>query len=211
MAHKRFTDRSDAGRRLAERLAGTVDGGDALVLGVTREGVPVAAEIAGTLEAPLDVFLARRLPVPGEDGLWFGVVATGGAVGLDEEALAALELTEEDIAEITARELAELERRERSARGDRPPPEIDGRTALLVDDGLGAGLPMLTAVDAARAEGAARVVVAVPVAAADVATALRHRADEAVILHEPERFDSVSYWYENYEPVTDEEVRTTLA
>jgi predicted phosphoribosyltransferase len=208
MARKRFTDRADAGRQLAARMQ---LGDDALVLGVTREGVPVAAALAAETGAAVDAFVVRRLFPPDDDAASFGVIATGGARVLYDEVLDGLSLSPAQIGEIEARERQELERAERALRGDAPPPELAGRTVVLVDDGLGAGLPMFAAVQAARDEGPERIVVAVPVAAHDVCDALHLRADAAECLHAPATFDSVGDWYEDFSPVTDEQVRELLA
>jgi predicted phosphoribosyltransferase len=210
MARKRFTDRADAGRHLAERMGEVALGDDVLALGVTREGVPVAAALAGPIGAELDVFLVRRLFPPGDDAAAFGVIATGGARVLNDEVLDGLSLSAEQIDEIETREREELERAERALRGDAPPPRLAGRTIVLVDDGLGTGLNMFAALQAARAEGPERIVVAVPVAAPDVADALGIHADAAVCLHTPATLVSIGDWYEDFPVVTDDEVRELL-
>jgi predicted phosphoribosyltransferase len=210
MARKRFTDRADAGRQLGERLRQAALGDDVLVLGVTREGVPVAAALAARIGAALDVLLVRRLFPPGDDAAAFGVIAAGGVRVLNDEVVRGLSLSPAEIDEIEARERRELERAGRALRAEAPPPRLAGRTLVLVDDGLGTGLPMFAAVQAARDEGPERIVVAVPVAAPDVCDALRFRADAAVCLHTPATFASVGDWYEDFAAVTDDDVRDLL-
>lgn len=213
MARKRFQNRGDAGHKLAERLRDSPYGEeDPIVLAVAPEGVPVAKEVAAALGAPLDVFLVRRLPVPGdEDVAWFGAVARGAAHVIYDEVVRGAGLSDEDREAIEERERKELERVEREIRGGRHAADIVGRTAILVDDGLGSGLPMLTAISAARADGPAQIVVAVPIAPPDVRDVLSQRADDVVCLHAPADFDSVGNWYEDFATLSVEDARAQLA
>jgi putative phosphoribosyl transferase len=168
-----FRNRAEAGRLLAERLRAYAGRDDVVVLGLPRGGVPVAFEIARALDAPLDVFLVRKLGVPGHEELALGAIATGGTRVLNERLVESLGIPREWIEAIDAKEMRELERRERAYRGDRPPPDLTGRTVILVDDGLATGSTMLAAVQAVRQDEPERVVVAVPVAPAEVCAALR--------------------------------------
>jgi predicted phosphoribosyltransferase len=211
MARKRYTDRFDAGRHLAEKLRDDVGPEGAIVLGLARDGAPVAFAIAEELQQALDVFVVRRLALRGGEATPFGAITTGGGHVLDDKVIEDLSLSPEEMGEIEAKERQELERRERLYRGDRPPPELRGRVAILVDDGLGTGFTMLAAVRAVRDQQPERVVVAVPVAAAEVRDALALRADEVVCQHAPGTLDSVANWYEHYSATTDEEVRDLLA
>ena len=208
--HRRFRDRAGAGRLLAERLRDYAGRGDVVVLGLPRGGVPVAAEIARALDAPLDVFLVRKLGVPGHEELALGAIATGGMRVLNQPVLEQLALPAEWIEAIDAKERRELERRERAYRGERPPPDLAGRTVILVDDGLATGATMLAAVRAVKLDEPARVIVAVPVADPEVCRALGAEADEIVCLQTPERLGAVGVWYEDFSQTTDEEVRELL-
>jgi putative phosphoribosyl transferase len=206
----RFHDRRDAGRLLAERLSRYVGRDDLVVLALPRGGVPVAFEVARVLRAPLDVFVVRKLGVPGHAELALGAVASGGVRVLNEDVVAALGLDDEAIEGIAERELAEVERRERVYRGERPPPELRGKVAILVDDGLATGASMRAAALAARKLGPQQVVVAVPVAADQTCNEFRDDVDEVVCAFTPEPFYAVGLWYENFEQTSDEEVRTLL-
>lgn len=200
-----YADRADAGRRLAAVLIGTrIDTG--VVLGLARGGMPLAAEVARLLDAPLDVLVVRKLGVPWQPELGVGALAEGGAAAVDQVAVAALGLTRTDLDRVEAIERAELARRVRAYRGDRPPLAVDGRTAVLVDDGLATGGTAIAAVRALRERGAARVVVAVPVASAEAVQRLRWEADEVVCPLVPPSFGSVGRWYADFGQVTDEEV-----
>jgi putative phosphoribosyl transferase len=206
----RFRDRAQAGRLLAERLRGYAGRDDVVVLGLPRGGVPVAFEVARTLDAPLDVFLVRKLGVPGHEELAFGAIATGGVRVLNRELIETLGMPPEWIEAIEARERRELERRERAYRGDRPPLDLKGRTVILVDDGLATGSTMVAAVEAVRQESPAQVVVAVPVAAPDVCAALQSVADEVTCVLTPSAFRAVGTWYEDFSQTSDDEVRDLL-
>src|SRR3954468_11515360 len=193
----RFRDRSDAGRQLAAKLTKYAHRPDMLILALPRGGVPVAFEIAQALDAPLDVFLVRKLGVPGHEEYALGAIATGGVRVLDRRLVESIGLPAEWLEAIDAKERRELDRRERAYRGDRPPPDLAGRTVILVDDGLATGSTMLAAVHAVRADDPARVVVAVPVGDPDVCEGLRSVADEVVCLLTPQPLEAVGKWYED--------------
>lgn len=208
-----FADRVDAGRALGARVASALaerERGDVLVLALPRGGVPVACEVADALDAPLDVLLVRKLGVPGQEELALGAIASGGVRVLNEELLAELGLPPSEVDAIAARELEELKRRERSYRGERPAPSLEGRTVVLVDDGLATGATMRAAAKAVRQLGPAAVVVAVPVAPPDAVDALRQEVDDVVAVLTPERLSSVGQWYGDFSQTTDEEVRALL-
>jgi predicted phosphoribosyltransferase/pimeloyl-ACP methyl ester carboxylesterase len=207
----RFRDRAEAGRLLGERLAREGDLGDPIVLGLPRGGVPVARQVARALGAPLDVFLVRKLGFPGQPELAMGAIASGGIRVLNDELVGELRLTEELIDRVAEREEAELRRREQAYRGDRPPPDLRGKTVILVDDGLATGATMRAAVEAARTRASARVVVAIPTAPPHALRELRDRVDDLVSLLAPDPFHAVGLWYENFREVSDDEVRSLLA
>jgi predicted phosphoribosyltransferase len=207
----RFQDRQDAGRRLAEKLMAHANDPDVIVLALPRGGVPVAYEVALALHAPLDVFLVRKLGVPGQVELAMGAIATGGVRVLNEEVVQALGIPEEVIDAVTADELQELARRERLYRGDNPPPDLRGRTVILIDDGLATGSTMRAAVAAARQQQPARIVVAVPVAARSTYDEFRTQVDEIVCLFTPEPFYAVGLWYAIFSQTTDAEIQELLA
>jgi putative phosphoribosyl transferase len=204
---REFADRADAGRRLAERLGAYAGRRDVIVLGLPRGGVPVAAEVARSLHAPLDVCVVRKLGVPGDEELALGAIATGGVLVLNDRVVSDLHLSDEAIADVAAVELAELCRREQAYRGERPPADVAGRTVIVVDDGLATGATMRAAVRAVRMRAPARVVVAVPVAAAETCAALGPEVDEVVCALRPADFRSVGGWYDDFSPTTDDEVR----
>jgi putative phosphoribosyl transferase len=208
---ERFRDRKEAGRLLAERLAGYRERDGLLVLGLPRGGVPVAAEVARALGAPLDVFLVRKLGFPGQEELAMGAIASGGARALNEELLRSAPLPPEVIEEVAAREEVELRRRELLYRGERPPLDPAGRTLILVDDGVATGSSMRAAVAALRTLGAEQIVVAVPVAPPQTCEILAREADEVVCLRTPRPFYAVGLWYSDFSEVTDEQVRDLLA
>ena len=211
MRPQRFRNRTDAGRQLAEKLAAYADRPDVLVLALPRGGVPVGFEVARALGAPLDVFLVRKLGVPGYEELAMGAVATGGVRVLNDEIVRGLGISDHEIDAAAARELQELARRERLYRGDRPPPDIAGRTVILVDDGLATGATMRAAIAAVRQRQPARIVVAVPTASPDTCEALKAEADDVVCAMTPEPFLAVGHWYEDFTQTTDDEVRELLA
>jgi predicted phosphoribosyltransferase len=206
----RFRDRTDAGQTLARMLDAYAGRDDVLVLGLPRGGVPVAYEIATALRAPLDVFVVRKLGVPGQEELALGAIATGGVLVLNEEVLDALGISRSDVDAVAGREAAELERRDRLYRGERAAPAMAGRVVILVDDGLATGATMRAAVAAVRTQGPARVVVAVPTAAPETCEELRAEVDEVVCATTPEPFHAVGLWYEDFSQTSDEEVRALL-
>jgi predicted phosphoribosyltransferase len=207
----RFTDRADAGRRLAAQLGHYANRHDVIVLALPRGGVPVGAEVARALAAPLDVFLVRKLGVPGHPELAMGAIASGGVRVVSDEIVRELQIPTAIIDAVALREQIELERRDRVYRGDRAHPSVDGRTVILVDDGLATGATMQAAVQAIRTGHPARVVVAVPVGAPETCIRLRDYADEVVCTETPESFQAVGSWYEHFDQTTDEEVLRTLA
>jgi len=206
-----FRDRYEAGRQLATKLSAYAGRPGVVALALPRGGVPVAFEVARALDAPLDVFLVRKLGVPGHEELALGAIASGGVRVLNAEVVRALDITPGTIEVVTTRETEELARRESAYRDDRPPPEVTGRTVILVDDGLATGATMRAAVAALRAEGAARLVVAVPVAAPDTCDAFRVEVDEIVCMVTPEPFYAVGLWYADFTPTADAEVHDLLA
>jgi putative phosphoribosyl transferase len=207
---ERFLNRTDAGRRLAAELTRFAARSDVVVLGLPRGGVPVAYEIALALDAPLDVFVVRKLGLPGHEEFGIGAIASGGVRIVDESVLRAYGIDAATLDRITERERRELERRERRYRDDRPFPPINHRLVILVDDGLATGSTMRAAVAALRAEGPREIVIAVPVGAPETCAAMRHVADEVVCLETPDPFYAVGLWYEDFEQTTDEEVHDLL-
>jgi predicted phosphoribosyltransferase len=205
-----FRDRVEAGQALGEHLTAYADRPDVLVLALPRGGVPVGFEVAQALHAPLDVFLVRKLGVPGHEELAMGALASGDVLVLNEEVVRALDISEEEIAAAVAAEGQELRRRERAYRGDRPPPDVRDRTVILVDDGLATGSTMRAAVAALRRQGPARVVLAVPLGAAETCADFRQVADEVVCARTPEPFYAVGLWYDDFTQTTDAEVRGLL-
>jgi putative phosphoribosyl transferase len=200
-----FRDRQDAGRRLARLLEHERDARP-IVLALPRGGVPVAYEVARALDAPLDVFLVRKIGAPGHRELGIGAVAQGGVRILNEPAIAMLNVSQEALAQITAEEQAELERRLRRFRGDRPLPDLRGRTVILVDDGLATGVSAAAAIRALQRLEPARLILAVPVCAPETVEALRPEVDAIVCALTPRDFLAVGYWYRVFDQTTDEEV-----
>jgi predicted phosphoribosyltransferase len=207
----RYRDRGEAGRDLAARLAHHAGRPDVLVLALPRGGVPVAYEVSTALGAPLDVFLVRKLGVPGREELAMGAIASGGVRLLNEEVVRALRIGPETIDKVTAAEQAELERREREYRGGRPAPDVRGKTVILIDDGLATGASMRAAVMALRERHPARLVVAVPIASPATCAEFQDEVDEIVCARTPEPFHAVGLWYEDFSQTTDDEVRDLLA
>jgi predicted phosphoribosyltransferase len=205
-----FRDRSEAGKYVAAKLLKYKDRPDVLILGLPRGGVPVAYEVAKVLHAPLDIFLVRKLGVPGHEELAMGAIATGGVRILNEEAVRQLGIPNSVIDSIAAQELNELRRRELAYRGDRPEPDVKGKTVILVDDGLATGSTVRAAAKALRQEGPARLVVAVPVSASETCDEYRIGVDEIVCAVTPEPFFGVGLWYRDFSQTTDEEVRDLL-
>lgn len=205
-----YEDRAEAGRRLAAELRRRPPEGPLVVLGLPRGGVPVAAEIADALEAPLDVLVVRKVGVPGQPEVAMGAVATGGVEVRNEAVLALLPRAAALFERVAARERVELARREAPYRGDRPPLQLAGRTAILVDDGVATGSTVRAAIVAARALGASRVVVAVPVASREALAQLEAEADEVVCLQAPASFAAVGLWYELFPQLSDADVTALL-
>ena len=205
-----FSDRRRAGRLLAPLLGRFAGRHDVVVLALPRGGVPVAYEIARELSAPLDAFTVRKLGVPGQEELAMGAIASGGTYVLNEPVIEALGISHAEIVAIAQRERQELERREHLYRDHRPFPHLEGKTVILVDDGLATGASMLVAVGALRHKQPASIVVAVPVASAEACSMLRGHADEVVCYNTPRHFGGVGSWYEDFSQVSDDEVRTLL-
>jgi putative phosphoribosyl transferase len=205
-----FRDRADAGRQLAARLSDYADRPDLLVLALPRGGVPVAFEVSRALHAPLDVFLVRKLGVPGHEELAMGAIATGGVRVLNLEVVRELGIPSQVIDRVAEREQLELERRERLYRGNRPAPDVRDRTVILIDDGLATGSTMRAAVAALRQQQPARLIVAVPVAAPATCREFQEEVDETVCVDTPVPFYAVGVWYENFSQTTDEEIRDLL-
>ena len=206
-----FVNRSEAGRLLSERLSAYAKRDDVIVLALPRGGVPVAAEVAKRLNAPLDVFVVRKLGLPGHPELAMGAIATGGVRVFNGEVVNVLRIPDEVIDAVSAEELTELQRREKTYRTDRPPLELEGKTVIVVDDGIATGSTMLAAVSALRQLNAARIIIAVPVIAASIHREMQRAADEVVAVMVPEHFYAVGQWYEDFSQTSDEEVRHHLA
>ena len=206
-----FRDRREAGRVLAEKLSSCAGNPNVVVLALPRGGVPVGFEIAQALGAPLDVFLVRKLGVPGHEELAMGAIASGDARFLDTEIVRAYRVSDQDVARVTAVERRELARREIAYRGDHPPLDLRGRTIILVDDGLATGSSMRAALAALRPLSPERIIVAVPVAPRSTVRDLEALADEIVCVATPEPFYAVGMFYEDFGQTSDEEVREFLA
>ncbi len=206
-----FRDRDEAGRALAARLGPFTGQPNVLVLALPRGGVPVAFEVARALHAPLDVFLVRKLGVPGREELAMGAIASGGVRLLNEEVVRGLQIDPATIDRVAAEEQAELERRAVAYRDGRPAPDPSGQTVILIDDGLATGASMRAAVTALRRLHPARIVVAVPVAAPSACDEFAGLVDQVVCALTPEPFFAVGYWYEDFSQTTDDEVRQLLA
>ena len=205
-----FQDRFDAGTTLAAQLAQYASRDDVVVLALPRGGVPVGFEVAKALQAPLDVFLVRKLGVPGHEELAMGAIASGGVQVLNEDVVAALDVPPERIVAVAAAEEQELERRLRAYRSGMPPPDVKGKIAILVDDGLATGSSMRAAVKALRRLGPKRIVVAVPTAAAETCERLAREADEVVCASTPRPFHAVRLSYRDFSQTTDAEVTDLL-
>ncbi len=207
---KVFRDRRDAGRQLADLLARFYTDQRLVLLALPRGGLPVAAEIAERLGRPLDVLIVRKLGVPGYEELAMGALASGGVQVLNHDIISGLRVSREQVDAVIQQESAELARREKLYRGDRPFPAIAGRTVMVVDDGIATGATMFAAVELLRQQNAGRIVVAVPVAPPDTVERLRKEADEVIAVAEPEQFGSVGHWYADFSQTGDDEVRELL-
>jgi len=206
-----FADRHDAGQVFAEQLRLYADRPDVIVLGLPRGGVPVAYEIAQRLHVPLDVFIVRKIGVPGFEELAVGAIASGGVRVLNEDVLHVIPDAQAIVEIVAAIEREELERRERNYRSDRPPPDFKDRIVILIDDGLATGATMRAAVAALRQQGAAKIIVAVPVGAPSTCQDLKNGADEVICLQTPVAFIGVGQYYADFSQTTDEEVRELLS
>ncbi len=205
-----FEDRVQAGQQLAQKLGAYAGKTDVVVLGIPRGGVPVAFEVAKVLRAPLDIFLSRKLGVPGQEELAFGALASGGVRVLDRGLIRELNLSKEEIDRIAETVKKELERRERVYRGDRPPIKIEGKVTLLIDDGIATGSSMRAGIKALRQMKPSRLVVAVPVAPLHTCKRMKSEVDELVCVYTPEFFYAIGQFYEDFSQVSDEEVTELL-
>ena len=206
-----FRDRTEAGQLLAERLQEYKARTDAIVLALPRGGVPVGFEIARKLDLPLDIFVVRKLGVPGQRELAMGAIASGGVRVLNEDVLRAMPHAAATVAEVTSQEIREVERRELDYRQGRPTSEVSGRVVILVDDGLATGATMLAAIAALRQKEPTKIVVAVPVCPPETLAEIERAADETVILFAPDWFRGVGQFYEDFAQLSDESVRLLLA
>jgi putative phosphoribosyl transferase len=207
----RFRDRTEAGKQLATRLKAYTNQTDVLVLGLPRGGVPVAYEVARALNLPLDICLVRKLGVPGHSELAMGAIAAGGVRILNYDIIRGLGISDKMLERVAARELRELQRRDRVYRGDRPQPEIRDRTVILVDDGLATGATIRAAIAVLRSQQPKKIIVAVPVAPISAYQELETEVDEVVCLATPEPFYAIGLWYDNFSQTTDDQVRNLLA
>lgn len=205
-----FQNRVEAGRQLAAALARYDGDPNLLVLALPRGGVPVAFEVARALRAPMDLFLVRKLGVPGHEELAMGAVATGGVRVLNDDVVNGLRIPDHTIERVVDAESRELERRDAAYRGARPAPNVKGRTVVLVDDGLATGSTMRAAVLALRQQSPERIVVGVPVASPEVCAQFRAEVDDIICVATPEPFYAVGYWYQDFSQTTDDEVRDLL-
>jgi putative phosphoribosyl transferase len=208
---KRFRDREEAGELLGALLVADIgDLSEGIVLGLPRGGVPVAARVADRLSLPLDVFIVRKLGMPGHEEYAMGAIASGGVMVLNDQAVTGAGISAEAIQRVAARELAELERREKVYRGDRPPLELAGRDVILVDDGIATGSSMRAAIEAIRIDQASSLTVAVPVAPRSTKGEIGPLVDRYFALRTPTPFSAVGWWYQDFTQTSDDEVRSLL-
>jgi len=210
MKQRPFRDRREAGQLLATKFTAYANRPDVLVLALPRGGVPVAYEVARALGAPMDIFLVRKLGLPGHEELAMGAIATGGVRVLNDELVGGLRIPDYIIDEVAAWEQQELERREQLYRGDRPALRVQGQTIILIDDGLATGSTMRAAIAALRRQKPARLIVAVPVGAPATCAEFQAETDETICARMPEPFHAIGLWYENFSQTTDDEVRELL-
>ncbi len=202
----RFSNRTEAGQMLAQKLTAYTDCKDGLVMALPRGGVPVAYEVAKALNLPLDICIVRKLGVPGHKELAMGAIASGGVRVLNYDVLGRLNISNQTIDEVTAKELRELQRRDRVYRGDRLPPNVRNHTIILIDDGIATGSTIRAAITIIRQQQPRRIIVATPVAPQVVCEELQGLVDEVVCLSMPEPFYAIGLWYENFTQTTDAEV-----
>lgn len=207
----RFRDRVEAGQLLARSLLAYANRSDVIVLGLPRGGVPVAFEVARALQVPMDICLVRKLGVPSHKELAMGAIASDGVRVLNYDVVGWLGISGKVIDEVAAKELRELQRRDRAYRGDHPPPDLRDRTVLLVDDGIATGATIKAAISVIQKETPQRIVVAVPVAAAETCQELRQQVEEVVCLKTPQPFYAIGLWYDNFAQTTDGEVCALLS
>ena len=205
-----FKDRRDAGKKLAQKLSAYASRSDVVILALPRGGVPVAYEVALTLNAPLDIFTVRKLGLPGHEELAMGAIATGGARVINQDVVRSFNVPQGVVEAVAKQELRELERRERAFRGDRMMREVHDKTAILIDDGLATGASMQAAIKGLRAKDPTRIVVAVPTAPLETCEAFKQLVDEMICATTPEPFYGVGQWYEDFSQVTDDQVQTFL-
>ncbi len=208
---RKLANRKEAGKQLAAALAAYAGRKDVLILALPRGGVPVAHEVASALRVPLDIWLVRKLGVPGHEELAMGAIALGGHEYIDEDLQSHLRIPDSAVQKVRAQEMQELERRNKLYRGNRPAPVLQGKTALLIDDGVATGASTRAAILALRAAGAREIIVAVPVGPHSSCRMLEQHCDRMLCLHEPEPFYGVGMWYEDFSQTTDAEVRNLLA
>ncbi|GAB4373287.1 MAG: phosphoribosyltransferase [Elainellaceae cyanobacterium] len=206
----KFRNRTEAGQRLARQLQNYANRASAIVLGLPRGGVPVAYEVASALNLPLDVYVVRKLGVPGHEEMAMGAIATGGVRYISDSIVNGLGISQEAIEQVAEVEQRELERREKAYRDDRPPLDLADHTVILVDDGIATGATMVAAVRSLRQQSLQRVVVAVPVASPEVCKMFESEVDEIICAETPQPFRAVGLWYENFAQTTDQEVRDLL-
>lgn len=211
MDGRKYRDRSEAGRILADAMKGRGYDRDLLILALPRGGVPVAYQVSRALCCAMDVLIVRKLGLPGHEELAMGAIACGGGRVLNSSVIDQYRITSEQIDQVAARESRELQRREQQYRGDQPPLDVLNRSVALVDDGLATGSTMQAAIDVIREQGARRIAVAVPVAPPDTVARLRRQVDDVVCPHTPDNFMAIGQWYERFEQTDDEQVRRLLA